>query len=587
LPFAVDDPTYRLPELPDLSRHHEVDFDVETTGLDVRRGDRPVGLAIGTAEGTHYLPFGHRSGENLDSSVVRSWATRELRGKRLRGLNLKFDLHMMRAWGVDLRDQDNTFHDVAHSAALLDDHRTSFSLEALAQAELGEGKGDVFHGSTIADLPAGAVASYAQQDVALVRRLYEAYAPRLASEALERVSTLEDDLIPAVVEMEANGIPLNLPLLDRWLSSSAKLVETLSWQFYKLTGFVLNPDAATDMTRLWLQCKEPITRTETGAPSFTAPIVQDAATRHPAILLAWRLGKLMDLRSKYLEKYMKDQRHGVLYPELHQLRTDDGGTVSGRFSCVRPNMQQVMGKDKHSRMYGWLTEYGEEDYLVKRLCLPGAGVWFSTDARQLEYRIFAHYTESPRLLAEYAKDPHVDFHNIVKPMLLPQRPNITRTEVKTFNFLKIFGGGAAAASRNLGISLADAEDINAAYARQFPEADALLRKAMDRASAKGYVKTALGRRGRFPLRERLHKALNSVVQGTAADLVKLKMVRLHQERKRLELTPRMMVHDAFEGDLPSARHLAAVEEVLAVQELPLRVPVLWSSHTGPSWAEAD
>lgn len=479
LPFesAVQEPADAPP---DLAQFDEIELDFETEGLNFREGHKPVGVAIGTPVRQYYVAWGHRGGGNsTDEATAQRWL-RSIRGKYIRNLSTKQDLHFGRAGGVDLRDQDNRFHDVAHSAALLDDHRKKFSLQALAEDELGESKGDVVHASAIADLPATSVAPYAKQDVRLVRRLAEVYAPRLAAEGLERVSRLEDDLIPAVVEMEVHGIPLNLPLLEHWLMTSKALLEKLSWEFYKLCGFVINPDAPTDMVRLWLQCKEPIERTETGAPSFTAPIVQAAATRHPAILLAWRLGKLMDLRSKYLEKYAKDQIKGVLYPELHQLRTDDGGTVSGRFSCVRPNMQQVMGKDKHGRAYGWVTDLGDEDYLIKRLCVPASGVWFSTDAKQIEYRIFAHYTDSARLIQAYAENPEMNFHHFVRDhMLIHAKPDITHTEVKVSNFLSIFGGGIGALQRNLHITMEAAQEIADAYDRQFPEKRVLLQKAMD------------------------------------------------------------------------------------------------------------
>ena len=124
--------TWRPSAPPDLSAFDEIELDCETTGLD-RFDDRPVGLAIGTPKGTQYLPFAHRGGQNLDEAVVKRWAERELRGKRIRNLNTKFDLHQMASWGVDLRAQGNTYHDVAHSAALLDDHRKAFDLSTRAR----------------------------------------------------------------------------------------------------------------------------------------------------------------------------------------------------------------------------------------------------------------------------------------------------------------------------------------------------------------------------------------------------------------------------------------------------------------------
>ena len=578
---------------PDLSQYPDIEADFETDGVDIRTSN-PIGIAVGFGDKQVYVAWGHRGGGNsTDPETAARWL-KSLRGKRISNHTTKFEIHMSRRMDADLREGGTTFHDVSHSAALLDDHRKIFALDALAKDELGEGKIELFSKSNLADLPAGAVAAYAKRDVVLVSRLRAAYAPRLHAESLQRVSALEDALIPAVVEMEANGMPLDMPLLEAWNVESKKLTEKLQWDLYKATGSQINPDAPTDMSRLFLQCGESITRTETGAPSFTAPIVQAAAARHESIRLAWRLGKLNDLRNKYLVKYLNDQVGGVLYPTLHQLRADDGGTVRGRFSCVRPNLQQVMGKDKHGGkdgfggLYGWLREYGATDYLIKRLFIPAPGRrWLGTDARQLQFRIFVHYSESERLLQYYRDDPNVDFHKIVALFVQTAKPDITRTQVKTTSFTSLYGGGAGAVSRTLGIPEDLAHNIVETYHQEFPEVRRLSEKAEAAANARGYVKSLLGRRSRFlgSPKQGLHKALNCVILPSEADIAKMKMVRLYAERERLGLTLRMIGHDAFYGDLETD-DLSAVNETLAIQEHPLRVPITWDSHLGANWAEA-
>jgi len=557
-----------------------IEFDCETTGLE--RTSLPVGFALGTPKGTQYLPFGHRGGQNLDEAVVKRWAERELRGKYIRNLNTKSDLHWMRRWGVDLREQDNTFHDVAHAAALLDDHRKTFNLNELATTELGEGKADL-DPDTIAALSGGQVAAYACNDVRLVRLLAEVYAPRLKAEGLEVVSRLEDAVIPTVVEMEANGMPLDVELLTKWQKSAAALEDTLQWELYRLTGFMVNPDAPTDMAKLFSRCGAQPGFTVKGKPSFTTDIVEAAAVAHPAIRIAWRLGKIRDLRNKYLDKYAAEHVDGVLYPSLNQLRGDDGGTVSGRFSCVRPNLQQVLGADKHRRAYGWVTEYGPDDYLIKRLFVPTSGRWVSADMKQCEYRIFVHYTRSERLLKKYRDDPNTNFHNYVNEDILKNA--FDKTRVKVFNFLSIFGGGASAAARNLGVSQHVAEDWSRLYHAAFPEARALLNEAMDAADRRGYVKTLLGRRSRFKgergKRERLHKALNAVVQGTAADAMKATLVALYEARESIGITMRLCVHDSMEAEV---RDVEGYTALLNAQRLNLTVPLLWEIVSHSRWA---
>lgn len=589
LPYAdTETDAWRPAPLPDLSGVDVVYLDTETTGLH-RFKDRPVGLAVGYGDQALYAPFGHRGGgPQLDEAVVKRWAVTELRGKTIVNLNTKFDLHLMESWGVPLREMGCRFRDVAHSEALLDDHETSFSLNALAQKRLGTSKRDMT-GAAIPDLPSNAVADYAMQDVRLVAQLHRHYAPLLAKEDLGRVQALEDQIIPVSVEMERNGMPLDTDRLDAMCERARVLWETLTWDLQRLVGFLVNPDSNEHMTRLWRVCGEPIAHwTETGKPSFTTDVVQDAATRHPAIELLWRIGKLEDLRSKYLDKFRREHEGGVLYPTLHQLKTGDGGTISGRFSCVRPNMQQVMGKNKHKRFYGWLAEHGEPFFIKDLFVAPAGRRWVSADMKQCEYRIAVDYTQSPRLLERYRQDPLTNFHAMVKEMLVPVRPDIDDTQVKVYNFLSIFGGGPSAASLNLGISYEDACLLGDDYKRMFPEMGHLAKKVEGVANARGDVKTRLGRRSRFKgrpgNRERVHKALNAIVQGTAADANKLTLIAVYERRRELDLTMRMTVHDSLEADqAPDREKLAAYEGLLNEQRLSLSVPLLWDVKTGDRW----
>jgi DNA polymerase I-like protein with 3'-5' exonuclease and polymerase domains len=596
-PFSTpESDLWTPPELPDLSRYTKLTVDCETDGLDWQKGSLPVGIAVTAPEarGTEaisrwYIPWGHRGGGNIDEARVKEWARRELRFKQIRNLNTRFDLHFLRAWGVDLRDGNNTFRDVSHSEALLDDHTRKFSLEAIAQKRLGEGKLDVgVAKDSIAELPAGMVAGYAIQDCELVDRLVDIYEPLLAAESLNRVQALEDAIIPVVVEMESNGLPLDMELLTRWEAQTKVLAEKLAWELYRLLGFTVNPDSSKDLHRLFEHCGvENYKRTETGQPSFTGDVMKDAASKHEAIKLAYRIGKINDLRSKSLLKYLKDQHNGVLYPSFYQLMSDEHGTVSGRFSSARPNAQNVQGKDKHLTTYSWLMEYGTDDYLVRRLFKPQRGTWVCSDMAQIEMRLFVHYSNSERLLAWYRENPKVSFHKkVFNDIIQPVNPDLTHTQVKVFGFTGLYGGGAGAAARVLGVD--DARGPFEAFHEAFPEMRALSHEAQRVAESRGYVKSILGRRSRFVgkpgQRERTHKALNCVIQPTAADLNKLALVELYNERENLGLTMRATVHDEMDGDLEGP--VEALEAVLERQLLPLKVPVVWETGTGPTWADA-
>lgn len=605
LPFVpANDTLWTPPDLPIIQgRFDHVYLDCETNGLDWHKDDRAVGMALLTPDDVgRYIPWGHRGGGNLPKEQVQAWAERELRGIEIRNIRTKFDVHMMRVSMVDLVTQGCRFYDVAHSKALLDDHRYNFNLDLLAKEDLGASKLDSGPKDGIADLPAGVIAPYAIQDVRLVKKLREHYMPQIAAQNLDRVQAIENRVIEVVVEMERNGMPLNMDLLVRWEAESKRILEKMQWELYRLVGFNVNPDSWRDMARLFILFKEDFRRTPKGTPSFPAEDVKAAAERHPAILLAYRIGKLLDLRSKYLVKYLNEAHNGALYPSLNQLMTDDGGTVSGRFSCVSPNMQQVMGADKHKRAYQWLLEYSDQDFLIKRLFVPRMGQWLSADAKQIEYRLFGHFSNSESILARYRENPETDFHQIVGDMIRPVRPDITRTEVKTANFLKIFGGSTTALGNNLHIDMEAASALDALYNQQFPEAEQLVQDAKRAANKRYYVKTLYGRRCRFEKEKRIahwenpprtyyvahrgHKALNAVIQGTAADINKLKVVELYDARHDLEITMRMTVHDSNESDLRNPDKLQAVRELLNTQTTKVKVPILWDVNAGPSWAEA-
>lgn len=594
-PASVGTP-WRLQAPPCLDGHTDVTLDLETTGLNWRK-DKIVGVAVTTPAdgGRYYLPLRHR-GENLDIAQVERWAQTELRGKRIRNRNIKFDTHLMRQLGADLPEMGCTFLDPGWCAALLDDHRKVFNLDALAQAELGRGKIDSGPKTAMQDQTAASLAPYAIEDCVLVDELLDVYRPRINAQGLGRTMKIEADVFPCVVEMERNGMPLDMGRLAELADASRALLDHLVYELYREVGFRINPNATADLVRLWRHCGEPIVHYTAGSatrdpqPSFTAPVVQEAAKKHPAIAMVWRIGKLIDLRTKYLVKYQQDAEDGVLYPTLNQLATDEGGTVSGRFSCVEPNLQQVMGADKFEKSYGWLREYSPLDFRIKTLFRADEeNVWVSADMRQVEYRIFTHYSGSKRLLDLYAADPMTNFHSVVDGYIRPFKPDINKTEVKVGNFLSVYGGGVPALINILGMSPGDAQTFSDTYHRQFPEARATGQWATSLAEEQGFVTTLRGRRSRFlgkpGLRQNTHKALNCIVQGTAADAMKETMAAAWRERKFLELILRMTVHDSLEAEAQNRTKLKAYHELLETQRLPLKVPLLWDFNTGRTWAD--
>lgn len=578
-------------ELPDLSEVDELGFDTETTGLRWWKGDRPIGLSVAWRVGysveVRYLPWGHRPGGNLPEERVLEWARRELRGKKLYGSNIAFDIHMMQTWGVDLEAQGCEFGDVGHRAALLDDHRRTFGLEALSQEFLGEGKVSGLSAERMADYPAWQVTPYARQDAVLALRLVETFRPLLAAQGLERVCRLEDLVIPAVVEMEANGAPIDVELLDRWAEEWKRLEASTAVEVARLAGFAVNPDSSAHLARLFQDRGLAIeAKTATGRASFPAEVLERAAEKDEAVSAVLRLGRLHDLDAKYLTPYRRAGVDGVLRFALHQLRGDEYGTVSGRFSCSSLNgegfnLQQVMSVSKQRRVYG-------DRFIIRQLHRAAdlRSLVLSADAKQIEFRIFANMTRSPQLIGAYRADPETDFHQVVGDFVHAYRPDLERRQIKNVNFGRLFGAGVKRLAAMLDIPMTEAESLVKTYDAAFPDARRLLLAAAKRAETIGYVKTALGRRARFKDGLGTHSALNRVVQGTAADVCKMKAVALHRDAKRLGVIPRMTIHDEFVLDVPDEAAAAGVRALLQEPTAKRDVPILWDVKTGRTWADA-
>lgn len=595
--------------LPSLAGIKNINFDTETDGLDWLGGSKPVGCSVHWDDGTEqYIPWGHSGGGNLPEDQCRQWAKRELRGKHLRGSKIKFDIHEMREWGVDLEEQGCTFSDIGHTAALLDDHRYRFGLDALCKDYLGEEKvGKKLDTKRMRSYHAGQVAPRAEADVRQVGALWKVMKPMIEEQGLGKVHQLEDDVIPAVIEMEKNGAKLNVELLNKWNVDMDQDIQRCLYRVGRDVGFKVDPNKNEDWVKLFTHLKLPIENfTHRGAASFTDAILR--RIDDPIIKLVRRAKKLSSIKAKYIHPYLKSiGKDGKIRYELHQLKTEKGegesiGTVSGRFSATDENIQQVMGVER------WEASFGSSEYLIRELFIADEPSYefLSADAMQVEYRGFAHYANSARINQAYQEDPRLSFHKLIHKLLLEFKPDLIYKLVKDLNFAKIYGAGLVKMAVMLGfITEAQAQmlyeiadyrtriahpllketvEINEIYKRELPEATALLEEASRLAKERGYVRTILGRRSRFPGGDRAHKALNAVVQGTAADINKLKLVELHRERKRTGFKMSMTVHDEVCGSAMYPETKAMVDEILNRQSVPMRVPILWDTNTGANWA---
>jgi DNA polymerase I-like protein with 3'-5' exonuclease and polymerase domains len=622
----------------------EIFADYETTGLKWWAGHRPVGLGVLLPDGTSdYLAWGHRGGKNnLTEAQFVAWANEELRDVRWTNLNTRFEGHMSRVIGIDTERLGITFSDVGHYAALLDDHRFSFSQEALVHEFLkDEEKVKQVNGVTldmtrVAQYPADVIGVRAMADVRQVKKLKDVFWPMLDKEGLQNVRRLEDDFIRVVIEMEKNGSPIDLVLLDKWSREIPQKCEEILYQLKKNLGFYIDPGTTNGMVKLFNHEKLPMTeRTDTGQPSFKSAYLA-TFPHNENVQLARRYRSLKSLEAKYLKKYARNHVNGVIYYAIHQLRSikdetdeDAAGTITGRCSSSAftwkdkgkkhefgVNIQQVAKPVKQ------IKRQGHDDYIIRELHIPTPGnQWLSADARQIEYRLFAHYANNPKMIQRYKDDPLLSYHEEMHGDLKPYVPDITYGQTKDVNFAYIYAAGVAKMGwmlsyitetelkeiRRNGTQRTDprldpVREIRKIYARINPEVEPLLRRASHLAMPKcneycrqwdhlhktekhrGYIMTLDGRRGRFPTGDRVHKALNMVIQGGAASIAKRKAIDLHNARDYTGLQLCFVVHDENDGIVsPDPIHAKRVQEVLDTQSFPLRVPILWDVNTGVNW----
>jgi len=598
-----------LPSLSQYPKHLHFGFDTEYRyHTHVAIDSELAGISICTPDKkTFYLPVGHRGGGNLDERQVKKWCKNELAGRHLSILNAKDDCHVVRKWGLDLEEIGCELHDPAFKAALLNENRHKFNLEILSLELLGKSKAETPGNKTdIFDCSASEIGLYAEVDALLHLEIDEAQQPSIDSQELNRVCDLEDALIYSTCAMERTGAKLDVIKLDRWIKEVELAHQEAILSIYKLSGLRVNPNSGKDLRRFFdvLHLEYPRFEEELGGgETFGEEYI--SRVDHPAVRACIAARKLDSLNSKYLKKYRKllDFNNVIRYT-LHQLRGDEFGTVTGRYASSGGrdkkgiNIQQVM------KVENQVEEETIAMWIIRELFIPEEGkVYVSADMSQVEFRWFAHYSKSVRLIAEYNADPTMDFHQLVANMLGQKRK-----DAKHNNFGKLYTMGIPKLARKLNLhcdcgcspdnqwkesSHTDECRIHKAFAiareydERFPEAQKLSKEAMHVAKNRGYVRTVLGRRRRYPSGERLHSALNAIIQGTAADTLKIKLLETYRNRKQLGLSLRATVHDELDGDLDHPGKKKEFKELLDSPDsrISCRVPLLWDVETGTNWKE--
>ena len=611
-------------ELPDLTRAKKIAIDVETRDPDLKTNGpgwatgngEVVGYAIAVDDWSGYIPIRHMGGGNLDEKVVNKWLKQvfECPADKIMH-NAQYDAGWIKRMGFDLKGR---IIDTMLIAALLDENRFSYSLNALSYDLLGKTKSEkglveaarsfgVDPKAEMWKLPAMHVGAYAEADAELALELWNYFSVQLGKEDLWGIANLELDLLPCLIEMTWRGVRIDQDRVEQTRDGLLKRERKIMKEIKDIAGRDIEIWAAQSLSKAFDKVGIQYPKTEKGAPSFTKLFLQD--NPHPLSQLVLQARNLNKTSSTFINTIMKHAHaDGRVHSHINQIRSDDGGTVSGRLSMNSPNLQQIPARD---------PEMGP---MIRYLFLPEEGEqWAAIDFSQQEPRILVHYAHvygqsrnlpldgASDFVEAYNADPNTDFHSLVAEMA-----NIPRKQAKVVNLAMMYGMGVGKLSEQLDIPMDEAKALINQYHARVPFVKALMHGVMNRLndkSSSGSIRSILGRKCRFdkwepdtfamnkalPYKEAIqeygattrlkraytYKALNRLIQASAADMTKKAMVDLYKEG----IVPLTAIHDELALSVTDKKQAEYIADIMT-KAVPLEVPNVCDIEIGPSWGEA-
>lgn len=603
-------------------------FDMETKDPDltergpssIRGGGYPVGMSFAREveedkyEG-FYFPWKHEGGGNMDKGMILRWAKPLLEdpNKLLIGANLLYELEWCSWLGIDIKCK---LWDIQVAEALLFEEAGSFSVDSICKRHLGYGKNEAglreaaaawgFNAkSDLWRLSAKYVGSYAESDAIDPMKVYKLQRPLIEAENLTQLLDLEHRLLPIIWQMRKKGVRVDIDRAEQvykeWNNKEKELYASLRKMVHGVTlDSVWTP---TEVAAGAIKLNLPFPRTpKTGEPSFVDKWLTEQ--EHPywkAISDIRGVNKLNDtfIRKSILENAV----NGRIHCQFHSMQREEGGTRSGRLSCSNPNMQQSPN-----------PEHSDDAWKVRAIFIPEPGEqWGKLDYSQQEPRLVVHYgvvdelRGSAEAAREYATNSAADFYQI-----LVKLAGITRSEAKRLYLGRSYGMGKDKLARSLGISVEEAQELAYKMDSAVPFIKELYNGCMQKANNRGWIKTIAGRRAHFDLwepsrwedksngylacsrkvaetrwpniplkRAGTHKAMNRLIQGSAADMTKIAMLELYSEG----ILPMLQVHDELDISYSDPKIAARAKEIME-HAVPLKVPIYADLKTGANWGEA-
>ena len=596
--------------LPDLSQHKEIAIDLETRDPNlikmgsgsVRRDGEVVGIAVAVEGWSGYFPIAHEGGGNMDRDLVLDWFEEVCNTTATKIFhNAMYDVSWIRSMGFHI---NGGIIDTMIAASLVNENRFRYTLDAVAKDYVGTGKNEKLLQEAAKDwgvdpkaemwrLPAPFVGEYAEKDAEITLKLWGAMQHEISKQDLWDVFNLETNLFPCLVDMKFKGVRVDLDVANGIKKSLNKTEKEIHQKINKLVGFDIELWAAASIAKAFDKLKLPYDRTEKGSPSFT----KNFLATHPAELpkLINQARETNKANTTFIDTILKHEHKGRIHAEINQIRSDQGGTVTGRFSYNNPNLQQIPARHK---------ELGP---LIRSIFIPEEGCkWGCFDYSQQEPRILVHFASLMRLegtgtIVNSYKDGSADFHQMIADMA-----GIERKQAKTINLGIMYGMGKNKLMAELGLMKDSAEKLLKTYHQKAPFVKMLSEAVSRRADDSGKIRTIGGRLCHFDmwephgfgikkplnhadaLREHgpgikrafTYKALNKLIQGSAADMTKQSMLALYREG----VIPHIQIHDELDISVSSLQESEKIIDIME-QAVELQVPNKVDYEKGENWGD--
>jgi len=601
-------------EYPDLRPYDEIAIDLETRDPDLKTmgsgsvigNGEVVGIAVAVPGRKYYFPIAHGSGPNMDRKKTIEWFKDVLASDAIKIFhNAMYDVCWIRQMGLKI---NGLIVDTMIAASLIDENRFRYDLNSLSWDYLGHGKNEVALNeeaksrgldpkSEMWKLPAMYVGSYAEKDAELTLELWQIFKKEIIHQDIESIFNLETDLFPCLVDMRFLGVRVDsdrATLLKQELETEEK---KLLLAISKETTIEPQIWAARSIAKVFDKLSLPYERTvKTNSPSFTKNFLQEH--KHPVVNMIARAREINKAHTTFIDTILRYEHKGRIHADINQIRSDQGGTVTGRFSYSNPNLQQLPARNK---------DLGP---MIRSLFLPDEGrTWGCFDYSQQEPRLVVHYASLYKfpsvndVIDNYENDAAADFHQTVADMA-----EIPRTQAKTINLGLFYGMGKAKLQAELGVSKDKAAELFDQYHAKVPFVKQIMNAASNRAQERGQIRTLLGRLCRFHLwepnqfgmhkalpheealrehgpgikRAYTYKALNKLIQGSAADMTKKAMLDLYKEG----IVAHIQIHDELCISVESPEQAKKIIEVME-NAVSLEVPNKVDYEKGKTWGEIN